>query len=115
MSSFRKALQVYRYGNKAVLGEDGRFALPEPEEITVMASVQPLKATEMEALPEGRRGARAVKVYTDIELFMPDQIIGQQADKFVWLGKTYEVVGCDAYQCGVINHYRSYAVEVTDH
>ena len=35
--------------------------------------MQPLKATEMDALPEGRRGSHAVKVYSDTELYMADQ------------------------------------------
>ena len=67
----------------------------------------------MEALPEGRRGSRAVKVYSDTELLMVDQQSGQQPDQFEWLGRRYEVVGSDAFQSGVINHYRAYAVEVT--
>lgn len=112
-SSFRKPIKVWRYTEPAVLGEDGRFTIAEPTEITIKASVQPLKATEMEALPEGRRGSRAVKVYSDTELLMVDQQSGQQPDQFEWLGRRYEVVGSDAFQSGVINHYRSYAVEVT--
>lgn len=112
-SSFRKPIKVWRYTEPAVLGKDGRFTIAEPTEITIKASVQPLKATEMEALPEGRRGSRAVKVYSDTELLMVDQQSGQQPDQFEWLGRRYEVVGSDAFQSGVINHYRVYAVEVT--
>lgn len=112
-SSFRKPIKVWRYTEPAVLGKDGRFTIAEPTEITIKASVQPLKATEMEALPEGRRGSRAVKVYSDTELLMVDQQSGQQPDQFEWLGRRYEVVGSDAFQSGVINHYRAYAVEVT--
>lgn len=112
-SSFRKPIKVWRYTEPAVLGKDGRFTIAEPTEITIKASVQPLKATEMEALSEGRRGSRAVKVYSDTELLMVDQQSGQQPDQFEWLGRRYEVVGSDAFQSGVINHYRAYAVEVT--
>ena len=112
-SSFRKPVKVWRYMQPAVLGNDGKYVIAEPVEMTIKASVQPLKATEMEALPEGRRGSRAVKVYSSTELLMVDQNSGQQADQFEWLGRRYEVVGCDAYQSGVINHYRAYAVEVT--
>jgi hypothetical protein len=112
-SSFRKPIKVWRYTEPAVLGKDGRFTIAEPTEITIKASVQPLKATEMEALPEGRRGSRAVKVYSDTELLMVDQQSGQQPDQFEWLGRRYEVVGSDAFRSGVINHYRAYAVEVT--
>lgn len=110
--SFRRKLTIYRYEGKPVLQDNGRYTMPEQIEVSVMASVQPLKATEMEALPEGRRGARAVKVYSSVELFMADQKSGQQADQFNWLGRRYEIVASDAYQCNVINHYRAYAVEV---
>lgn len=112
-SSFRRPIKIWRYMQPAVLGNDGRFSIAEPTEMTIKASVQPLRATEMDALPEGRRGSRAVKVYSDTELLMVDQQTGQQADQFEWLGRRYEIVGCDAYQSNVINHYRAYAVEVT--
>lgn len=112
-SSFRRPIKIWRYAEKPVLGDDGRYTIADPTEMSIQASVQPLKATEMDALPEGRRGCRAVKVYSDTELLMVDQQSGQQPDRFEWLGRMYEVVGCDAYQSNVINHYRAYAVEVT--
>lgn len=113
LSSFRRPIKIWRYAEKPVLGDDGRYTIADPTEMSIQASVQPLKATEMDALPEGRRGCRAVKVYSDTELLMVDQQSGQQPDRFEWLGRMYEVVGCDAYQSNVINHYRAYAVEVT--
>lgn len=112
-SSFRRPIKIWRYAEKPVLGDDGRYTIADPTEMSIQASVQPLKATEMDALPEGRRGSRAVKVYSDTELLMVDQQSGQQPDQFEWLGRRYEVVGSDAFQSGVINHYRAYAVEVT--
>lgn len=112
-SSFRRPIKIWRYAEKPVLGDDGRYTIADPTELSIQASVQPLKATEMDALPEGRRGCRAVKVYSDTELLMVDQQSGQQPDQFEWLGRRYEVVGSDAFQSGVINHYRAYAVEVT--
>lgn len=112
-SSFRRPIKIWRYSEKPVLGDDGRYTIADPTEMSIQASVQPLKATEMDALPEGRRGCRAVKVYSDTELLMVDQQSGQQPDQFEWLGRRYEVVGSDAFQSGVINHYRAYAVEVT--
>ena len=112
-SSFRRPIKIWRYAEKPVLGDDGRYTIADPTEMSIQASVQPLKATEMDALPEGRRGCRAVKVYSDTELLMVDQQSGQQPDQFEWLGRRYEVVGSDAFQSGAINHYRAYAVEVT--
>lgn len=113
-SSFRKPLVIVRLG-KTELTEDGLFTVPKQSRFTVNASVQPLKPTEMQALPEGRRGCRAVKVYTDVPLYMANQRTGQQADKFKWLGLWMEVVASDWYQSDVINHYRAYATEVLDH
>lgn len=112
---FRQPIKVWRYTDKPQLQANGKFVMPEPEAITIMASVQPLKITEMDALPEGRRGAHAVKTYSDEPFLMADQDTGQQADRFEWLGRTYEIVGTDAFQCNVISHYRCYAVEVKKH
>lgn len=114
MSSFRKKLEITRLEGQPRL-ENGLLIPPATSTLIIKASVQPLKATEMMALPEGRRNGKAVKLYTAVELMMPDQQSGQQADRFEWLGTTYEIVGCDGYQCGVINHYRSIAVEVNTH
>lgn len=115
MSSFRNSLTIHRYDGKPELQTNGRYKMPAQISLVVQASVQPLKATEMEVLPEGRRGCRAVKVYSSEELYMADQGNGIQADQFDWLGRRYEIVAVDAYQCGVINHWRMYAVEVNTH
>lgn len=113
-SSFRKTLTIVRL-KKPELMDNGMFTVPKEEQITVNASVQPMKPTEMQALPEGRRGCRAVKVYSDEMLWMPNQMTGQQADKFMWMGLWFEVVASDWYQSDVINHYRAYATEMVNH
>lgn len=110
---FRKPLKVKRVIGKPKL-ENGILISPQATVFQIKASVQPLKANEMQALPEGRRTARAVKVYSDTELLTAGQN-GQQADRLKWLDREYEVVASDAYQMDVISHYRAYAVEVNDH
>lgn len=113
-SSFRRPLTITRLG-KATLMENGRFSDPTETTLVINASVQPMKANEMQALPEGRRGCRAMKVYSDVQLNMANQMTGQQADRFMWFGTWFEVVASDFYQNNVINHYRAYATEMTDH
>lgn len=114
MSSFRKPITVLRYDGKPELLADGTYLYPDATELEVYASVQALKANEMYALPEGRRQGRAVKVYTDKELYVDDQRTNTMADHFKWRGKLFEVVASDIFQSDVINHYRAYAVEVSE-
>lgn len=111
-SSFRKVLTILRYNGKPELCVDGTYILPKATEMTILASVQPLKANEVNILPEGMRTSRAVKVYSGVELLVANQQEGMLADRFIWRGMTFEVVASDIYQCAVINHYRAYAVEV---
>lgn len=113
-SSFRRPLEIYRLG-KAELMENGLFSEPSQTRFTIEASVQQLRPDEMQALPEGRRGCRTVKVYSDVQLHMPNQMTGQQADRFMWLGVWFEVVASDWYHNNVISHYRAYATEIAGH
>lgn len=113
-SSFRHSLTITRLG-ESVLMDNGMFSTPSESKFTIQASVQQMRPDEMQMLPEGRRQCRAVKVYSDVELHMPNQTIGQQADKFMWRGLWFEVTASDWYQNNVISHYRAYATEMTDH
>ena len=113
MSSFRKPITVLRYNGSPELLDNGTYMYPTPREFNVLASVQPLKANEMMLLPEGSRTARAVKIYTDKELYADDQRTNTMADRFIWRGRKFEIVASDIFQSDVINHYRAYAVEVS--
>lgn len=114
ISGFRKLVTVLRYDGKPELMADGTYRYPDATELEVMASVQALKANEMDVLPEGTRQARAVKIYTDVELYTSDQHTNTPADRIKWRGRTFEIVASDIFQNDVINHYRSYAVEVSE-
>ena len=115
MSSFRRPLKITRKYGVPELKANGEFREQETYTLTGSASVQPMRANEMQALPEGRRGYRAVKVYSDTELWMANQMTGRQADTFTWLGVKFEVVASDQYMADVISHYTAYATEATDH
>ena len=112
MSSFRKPITVTR----AAVGhydDNGDWVEESPATtLAISMSVQPLRLDEMDALPEGRRSSRAVKMYSNDELFPPEQSTGLNADMITWQGRQWEVMACDPYQMGVISHYKSLAVEV---
>ena len=112
---FSKPLEIIRKDGKPFLNFDGIWEEPEETRFIIKASVQPLRSNEMRALPEGRRGCRAVKVYSKERLYMADQKEGLQADRFFWLGREFEVTASDPYQNDQINHWRAYAIEVQDH
>jgi hypothetical protein len=117
MSSFRKPIQVTRTEPGHYDSDTGIWVEGESVVFTTPMSIQPLAVDEMDALPEGRRNSRSVKIYSSSELFpakqaMSESDTGRNPDIIYWLGSNYEVVGCNPYQMGVISHYKSYAVEV---
>lgn len=112
LSGFSKPLAIQRATDAPELLANGTYLNSPTEEIKIMASVQPLKANEMMLLPEGSRTARAVKVYSDVELLAAEQRDNVMADRFMWKGMLFEIVASDMYQSDVISHYRAYATEV---
>lgn len=114
MSSFRKPFTVRRRSPGTRI--NGRWVEGQESTLTIMASVQPLKLSEMEALPEGRRQSTAVKVYTSERLYGAraerDGQPGCSPDILEYMGADYEIVGVSPYQSGIIPHYKAFAVEV---
>lgn len=80
--------------------------------ITIKASVQPLRANEMELLPEGRRDSEAFRLYTDTELLPADEVTKKNADVVVYNGKDYEVLSCARWQNRVVPHFKGVMVKV---
>lgn len=113
--SFRKSVTMTRRTGGAH-GEDGRWTPGTPEEISILASVQPLNARDYsEIQADGVRTRRAVKIYTDTELFPARPGIQREADILNWRGARWEIVQCDPYQMGVISHFKAYALEAVDY
>ena len=110
MSSFRKTITVTRTAPGSYV--NGMWVEGSVSSLSARMSIQPLRLEEMDALPEGRRSSKAVKIYSDALLLPADQEASQNADKVLWQGKTWEVVACDSYQMGLIPHYKALAVEV---
>lgn len=114
---FRKKVTVYRAGAGGYYNDEGEWVEGGREEITIKASVQPLtlrEYNEVEEMADGKRITRAVKLYTDTELLPADDATGEEGDMIEHRGKRYRIFRCDAYQSGVINHYKAYAMEVAN-
>lgn len=88
-------------------------------EIEITANVQPgLKWNDLQHLPEGERGRKSLRVYTDFPLRTRQEGAGgHDADRFVWTdGHTYEVnILCHRYEVGPLQHTKAICsrVEVT--
>ena len=111
--SFRRQVKMLRQ-SPGTYGDDGRYTRGTSSEMAIMASVQPLGSQERYTVvgSEGGRNIAYIKVYTDVYL-RPQRASeagtdGQDAGIIEWMG----IVQCDAYQSGVISHYRAYAKEV---
>ena len=87
-----------------------------------MASVQPLNKDEksqyVDTEPQGGRQANLVKVYTDTELYPAKQMTSangeRESDVLLWQGRLWRCIDCDAFQSGVISHYRAVFQEIDE-
>ena len=102
--SFRKPQIITRTSAGSYV--DGLFVAGSPSTITIQASVQPATGEDVKVLPEGRRLDDYVKVYTDADLQVLEEVTGLQPDKLAWRGHTYECISADVRQMSVINHFR---------
>lgn len=100
------------------IDDNGRYQKGTTTTLTIQASVQPLSIREQSTIvgPDGARNVSYVKIYTDTPLIPQSAASGQgeatKADVVRHLGRRFLVIQCDAYQSGVISHYRAYAKEV---
>ncbi len=120
-SSFRKPYTVLRtfvghYDN------DGYWHDGAVEEITISASVQPMRMSERlhytQMLGEGAFTSLIVELFSDEPLLTEKQGNGvrpaQEADVVLWQDRMMKVIQCEPWQNDVINHYRSVAQEIED-
>ena len=114
MGSFRKPQIVRRYTG-GYWGDDGYWHDGAFEEITIMASVQPLnfeeRAQYATVRPEGTSQFSAVKIYSNTLLRTAKQG-EQEADILVWRGRLWKIAMPEEWQSDVINHYRMIGWEV---
>lgn len=114
---FRRPVTIERT-SLGTIDDNGRYQRGTTTTLTIQASVQPLSIREQSTIvgPDGARNVSYVKIYTDTPLIPQSAASGQgeatKADVVRHLGRRFLVIQCDAYQSGVISHYRAYAKEV---
>lgn len=114
---FRRPVTIERT-SLGTIDDNGRYQKGTTTTLTIQASVQPLSLREQSTIisPDGARNVAYVKIYTDAPLIPQSAASGQgeatKADVVRHLGRRFLVIQCDAYQSGVISHYRAYAKEV---
>ena len=114
---FRRPVTIERT-SLGTIDENGRYQKGTTTTLIIRASVQPLSLREQSTIisPDGARNVSYVKIYTDTPLSPQSAASGQgeatKADVVRHLGRRFLVIQCDAYQSGVISHYRAYAKEV---
>ena len=117
MSGFRKKYTVNRKAS-GYMDDTGTWVEGTSLAIEIKASVQPLNADETETLAEGERTSETVKLYTKTRLQTAKQAYGDkdavEPDVLIYDDRTWKIIRCSGYQCGVINHYKCYAQEVSD-
>lgn len=109
MSQFRKTLTRYTKDVGTVV--DGHFVEGITTESTIQASLQALKPEDIQQLPEGRRNSKIFFLFTDTKLNL---VTSANPDLIVVNSENYEVDKEEAWQNGVINHYKYLIVKEND-
>ena len=108
MSQFRTTFTVKRKTAGAYV--NGKFTGETTSDISIQASVQPLRGEEVQLLPEGRRNSQAVKIYTSTQLNAIAS--GRNPDRLVYMGSEFEILTVEPWQSNVISHYKCIGVKV---
>jgi len=91
---------------------DGRFVKGVQSEITIEASVQPLRGNEVKILPEHRRTSEAVKIYTSTKIRTTDEKNQLPADVILHDNKRFEIHSVENWSIGTdIPYYKIIAVK----
>lgn len=91
---------------------DGFYVAGETETVSTNASVQPLKASEIQMLFGGRRNVESIKIYTELKMFVSDEKNNKKASQVLYDGKNYEVHMVENWAIGTdIKHYKVVAIK----
>lgn len=111
MSGFRYPVKVKRVV-PGTYNDDGVWQEAQPDIGIISATVQPVSGRDLIALPANRQWTDAVRVYTSSRL--SSLADNKNPDQIEWQGKWYEIVDVQAWQSGVIPHYKYYADRIED-
>lgn len=79
------------------------------------ASVQPVTGYALQAVPEGYRDNRVVKVYTTTEVLIADEGTTLKGDLVEFeTGRWGRVIKVEPWNVGVQSHYLAFVVEVNE-
>lgn len=90
----------------------GRWVAATPSASTFTGSVQPVTGKETQFLPENRRDAGLVKVYSDTALNVSLEGSNTPGDVVIWAGKRWEVFQELVYANDLINHFKYLAAYI---
>jgi len=107
-SSFRHSVAVTSFAVGSVV--DGIYTEGVSSSSTIMASVQPAHARDLQCLPEGRRTSKTYRMYSDSSLNSLQTT--QNPDRVTLSDGVYEVVTKDPWKNGVVEHYKYLVVKV---
>lgn len=119
---FRRKFNIRRYKEGSIDANGNWIKSTKYSIVQIKASIQPLNNNDVQVLPEGTRVTRVVKIYTSTKLLTTRQAytdidgnsVGPQAaDILIYENTAWEIIMCNPFQSGVINHYKCYAQEVT--
>lgn len=115
MALGRRALSCIRPGG-AYDSVSGKWVEATAVPFTIEGSVQPLRARELNSLPEGRRATSAFRIYTDTRLRTVDDKAQSNPDRLTFRVpsydstapmRTYEVISVEEWQNGIVPHYKA--------
>jgi hypothetical protein len=114
MALGRRTLSCVRPGG--AYDTNGRWTEGSSAPFTIEGSVQPIRARDLESLPEGRRAGAAFRVYTDTRLRTVDDKAQKNPDRLTFRVPsfdttapllTYEVIAVFEWQNGIVPHYKA--------
>lgn len=106
-SSFRQSISGTRFDPDTNV--KGRLVPGGSSPLNFTASVQPLSGDENLTLPESLRESQNYWLYTDTKLQTTDEKNKTKADQVTLFSKTFQIIRVEAWQNGVIPHYKALA------